>query len=158
MIFKLVLFTNVFPGIYTAFVRDIVHAIKPLIVTIYARLPSFFTPNEDSINDLWTIKNLDLFPQATITIFNRYGKLLKWVQQVWVGTFNGSKLPAADYWNLTLKTEKSYKGHFSLKDNVFYYVYLMKNIILLFFTFISINCFAQFSKTHYIRLWLHKII
>jgi hypothetical protein len=26
----------------------------------------------------------------------------------------------------------------------------MKNIILLFFTFISINCFAQFSKTHYI--------
>jgi gliding motility-associated-like protein len=53
----------------------------------------FFTPNEDSINDLWTIKNLDLFPQATITIFNRYGKLLKEMSPTsmgWNGTFNGS--------------------------------------------------------------------
>jgi hypothetical protein len=40
------------PGIYTAFVRDTVHAIKPLIVILF----TCSYPNEDSINDLWTIK------------------------------------------------------------------------------------------------------
>jgi gliding motility-associated-like protein len=94
MIFKLVLFLQ------TSFQASIlllfgirVHAIKPLIVIYLRARLSSFSPNEDSINDLWTIKNLDLFPQATITIFNRYGKLLKEMSPTsmgWNGTFNGS--------------------------------------------------------------------
>jgi gliding motility-associated-like protein len=68
---------------------------------------------------IYGLLKLDLFPQATITIFNRYGKLLKEMSPTsmgWNGTFNGSKLPAADYWfNLTFEDEKIIKSHFSLK-------------------------------------------
>jgi gliding motility-associated-like protein len=111
MIFKLVLILQTsFQASIPLLFGILVHAIKPLIVILFTcSTTPFFTPNEDSINDLWTIKNLDLFPQATITIFNR--ELLKEMSPTsmgWNGTFNGSKLPAADYWfNLTLKTEKS---------------------------------------------------
>jgi gliding motility-associated-like protein len=76
-----------------------------------------FHSNEDSINDLWTIKNLDLFPQATITIFNRYGKLLKEMSPTsmgWNGTFNGSNY-RPQWFNLTFEDGKNHKGHFSLK-------------------------------------------
>jgi hypothetical protein len=83
-------FTNVFPGIYTAFVRDTSTCNQTVNSNpIYVLDYPVFTPNEDSINDLWTIKNL--FPQATI--FNRYGKLLKEMSPTsmgWNGTFNGS--------------------------------------------------------------------
>ena len=39
--------------------------------------PRFFTPNNDGYNDTWKIKNLDVLPKSTITIFDRYGKLIK---------------------------------------------------------------------------------
>jgi gliding motility-associated-like protein len=81
--------------------------------------PRYFTPNGDSYNDYWTIKNLDLLPKSTITIFDRYGKLLKQVfasSNDWNGTFNGAALPADDYWfNITFEDGKIIKGHFSLK-------------------------------------------
>jgi gliding motility-associated-like protein len=65
------------------------------------------------------IKNLSILPNATINIFNRFGKLLKQFNsssQGWNGIFNGASLPADDYW-FTLKAEdrKIIKGHFSLK-------------------------------------------
>jgi gliding motility-associated-like protein len=109
MIFNLADFTNVFPGIYTAFVRDTSTCNQtvnsnPIYVT-----PPFLLQTRIALM-IYGLLNLDLFPQATITIFNRYGKLLKEMSPTsmgWNGTFNGSKLPAADYFNLTLKTEKS---------------------------------------------------
>ncbi|NGY38364.1 T9SS type B sorting domain-containing protein [Flavobacterium sp. XN-5] len=81
--------------------------------------PRFFTPNDDGINDLWMIKNLSLFPKASITIFDRYGKLLKMLNstsQGWNGRFNGYNLPADDYWfHINFANSKKIKGHFSLK-------------------------------------------
>jgi gliding motility-associated-like protein len=94
-----------------------VHAIKPLVIYLLARLPRFFTPNEDSINDLWTIKNLDLFPQATITIFNRYGKITEeMVQQVWVGMAPLTDQTTGRTIGLILTLKRNHKGHFSLKE------------------------------------------
>jgi gliding motility-associated-like protein len=116
MIFKLVLILQTsFQASIPLLFGILVHAIKPLIVILFTcSTTPFFTPNEDSINDLWTIKNLDLFPQATITIFNR--ELLKEMSPTsmgWNGTFNGSKLPAADYWfNLTFEDGKIIKAIF----------------------------------------------
>ena len=81
--------------------------------------PRYFTPNGDGINDLWKIKNLEQLPNSILRIFDRYGKLLKEVisqNAGWNGTFNGSALPADDYWfNLTIEDGKIIKGHFSLK-------------------------------------------
>ncbi|WP_100843798.1 T9SS type B sorting domain-containing protein [Flavobacterium sp. 5] len=81
--------------------------------------PRFFTPNNDNYNDTWKIKNLDVLPKSSITIFDRYGKLLKELSATsngWNGTFNGRELPADDYWfSITFEDGKTIKGHFTLK-------------------------------------------
>ena len=84
--------------------------------------PKFFTPNNDGFNDTWNIDCLKQDPRAIISIFNRYGKLLKQIKasgQDWDGTFNGILMPNDDYWfhveywqNTELKT---FRSHFSLK-------------------------------------------
>ena len=86
--------------------------------------PKFFTPNGDGYNDTWNIAGIDAQPNAQIFIFDRYGKLLKQISPVgngWNGTFNGYKLPSADYW-FTVKyiepntgDSKEYSAHFALK-------------------------------------------
>ena len=86
------LFTGLAIGNYTAHIRNTSTCdfmTYPIIILDY---PPFFTPNGDSFNDVWTIKNLDLFPKSTITIFDRYGKLLKQLNSDspgWNGNFNG---------------------------------------------------------------------
>lgn len=81
--------------------------------------PRFFTPNNDGYNDVWKIKNLETLPNSTVRIFDRYGKLLKQMppaSEGWDGVFNGTQLPADDYWfTLTFEDGETIKGHFSLK-------------------------------------------
>ncbi|MBT8244592.1 MAG: T9SS type B sorting domain-containing protein [Winogradskyella sp.] len=85
--------------------------------------PKFFTPNGDSDNPTWNINCLRDRPGTLITIFNRYGKLLKQISPNspgWDGTFNGNLMPTSDYWfradyfdddgNAT-----TFSSHFSLK-------------------------------------------
>lgn len=113
-------FTKLAPGDYIARARDKSLCTEsvpfPFIILDY---PRFFTPNGDGYNDHWTIKNLNTLPQATIRIFNRFGKFIKEFQSSnlnWNGTLNGYLLPADDYWfNLIFENGKSIKGHFSLK-------------------------------------------
>lgn len=113
-------FSNVTAGNYIAYARDKngCGTSTPFSFTVID-YPRFFTPNGDGYNDTWTIKNLNLLPQATIQIFNRYGKLLKQFNSPnfsWNGTFNNYLLPADDYWfNLIFENGKNIKGHFSLK-------------------------------------------
>lgn len=114
------LFTGIAPGNYLAYARDKNGCGLSVPFQIYVLdYPRFFTPNSDGYNDVWKIKNLDLFPKAVIMIFNRYGKLLKQLNTHsagWNGTFNNSDLPADDYWfNLNFGDGKIIKGHFSLK-------------------------------------------
>ena len=52
--------------------------------TFYAlSYPKFFTPNGDNYNDTWQIKNLDKkgLEHSKLTIFDRFGKLLKQIKQ-----------------------------------------------------------------------------
>jgi len=113
-------FDGITAGTYYAYARDKNGCGISDYFTFYVLdYPRFFTPNNDGINDLWMIKNLDLFPKATISIFNRYGKLLKMLNstsQGWNGSFNGYNLPADDYWfHINFANSKSIKAHFSLK-------------------------------------------
>lgn len=114
------LFTGIAPGNYLAYARDKNGCGLSAPFNIYVLdYPRFFTPNSDGYNDFWKIKNLDLFPKAVITIFNRYGKLLKQLNTNsagWNGTFNNLDLPADDYWfHINFGDGKIIKGHFSLK-------------------------------------------
>ena len=36
-------------------------------------IPQGFSPNGDNIGDTWVIQNLDLYPEASVIIFNRWG-------------------------------------------------------------------------------------
>ena len=112
------LFTGIAPGNYLAYARNGCGLSFPY--TIYVLdYPRFFTPNGDGFNDVWEIKNLNLFPKATTTIYDRYGKLIKELNEInpnWNGTYIGNKLPSDDYWfNLNFGDGKIIKGHFSLK-------------------------------------------
>jgi len=90
------------------------------------QFPPFFTPNSDGENDYWVIKgaNITFYPNSSINIFNRYGKLVAQLEvddQGWDGTYGGKLLPSDDYWfNVTLipaditKPTINKKGNFSL--------------------------------------------
>ncbi|MBL0739249.1 T9SS type B sorting domain-containing protein [Flavobacterium sp. GN10] len=113
-------FTQISPGVYNAIIRDKNGCGLSNVVQIYVLdYPRFFTPNGDGYNDLWVVKNIDQMPDYTISIFDRYGKLLKQMNQNgsgWNGIFNGREMPSDDYWfTLLFVNGKNVKGHFSLK-------------------------------------------
>ena len=114
------LFNLLEDGEYTIYVNDI-NDCGVVFESFYAlSYPKFFTPNGDSYNDTWYIKNLSEkgLENSTISIFDRFGKLLKEIypnRNGWNGTIDGKKLPESDYWFvLELTNGKTIKGHFSL--------------------------------------------
>ena len=114
------LFTGIAPGKYLGYARDKNGCGSSVPYIVYVLdYPRFFTPNGDGYNDFWKIKNIDLFPNAIITIYNRYGKLLQQLNAInpsWDGKYIGKELPSDDYWfDLNFGNEKIIKGHFSLK-------------------------------------------
>ncbi|MBN1388619.1 MAG: gliding motility-associated C-terminal domain-containing protein, partial [Bacteroidales bacterium] len=64
-------------------------------------IPNAISPNGDNINDYWNIDLIELYPEAEIRIFNRWGELVwaseKGYPQPWDGTSNGRKLPVDSY-------------------------------------------------------------
>jgi len=81
--------------------------------------PKFFTPNNDGYNDLWQINVIKKFPNAKISIFDRYGKLLKELSSNdsgWDGFYSGREMPADDYWfKANFNNNIVFSGHFALK-------------------------------------------
>jgi len=115
------LFTNLEPGEYLISVRD-KNGCQPSPTKIVYILgfPKFFTPNNDGFNDTWTIQNIDKRNTiSSINIFDRYGKLLKYLTpstQGWDGNYSGQNLPSDDYWFIiNFKNGSTVKSHFSLK-------------------------------------------
>ena len=116
------LFTVGEGGLYTAYVREKINNCdysdeENFVVLL---VPPFFTPNGDGQNDVFYLNGMEFYPNSSISIFNRYGKLIKQItpsNPFWDGTFEGEKLPANDYWyvlKIDNATEER-KGHFSLK-------------------------------------------
>ena len=93
------------------------------ILVMGLEFPLFFTPNGDGINDTWNIFALKN-QNAHISIFNRYGLLLKQVKTSgigWDGYYGGRQMPANDYWfkieyqDLITQEPKVFVSHFTLK-------------------------------------------
>ena len=64
-------------------------------------IPNTFTPNNDGINDLWTIDYLDTYPDNWVQVFNRYGQLVfesHGYAKPWDGTYKGKPLPVGTYY------------------------------------------------------------
>ena len=80
--------------------------------------PKFFTPNGDGFNDFWKIKNSELEPNLKVYLYDRYGKLIKYLdaEASWNGDFIGSPLTADDYWFVVIREDgRKLQGHFSIK-------------------------------------------
>ncbi|MDQ8011764.1 MAG: T9SS type B sorting domain-containing protein [Flavobacterium nitrogenifigens] len=113
-------FYDVPGGLQTAYAREknrCGEAEKQFVVLVF---PPFFTPNNDTYNDIWEVTGMENYPQAVVTIFDRYGKLVAQLTRFkmsWDGTLNQVPLPASDYW-YALKVDDSMpvlRGHFTLK-------------------------------------------
>jgi len=112
------IFTGLAPGAYTVYVRDIYECGADEGEVYLLTYPKFFTPNGDGINDRWRIQFSVNEPDMLIYIYDRYGKLVSSFDAMstgWDGTYNGSRLPATDYWFVVKRQNgKEYKGHFSM--------------------------------------------
>ena len=106
-------------GIYTVYVKDkngcgIISKQVPFL-----NYPKYFTPNNDGINDYWSIKNSKYESNLKTYVFDRYGKLIANFSSSsigWDGKYNGEMLPATDYWFLVIRQDgREFRGHFTLK-------------------------------------------
>lgn len=83
--------------------------------------PQFVTPNGDGFFDTWHITGVSQLEGTVVTVFDRYGKILKVLKHNdygWNGRYNGNLMPASDYWfvaDVVNGNEKfQVKGHFAL--------------------------------------------
>ncbi len=70
----------------------LVNFIKPFIA------PTAFTPNGDNVNDGWMLEGLTQFPDAEVTIFNRWGALVFQKYGGYRDHFTGDNLPMGTYY------------------------------------------------------------
>ena len=105
-------------GFYTIYVRDNTDCGVVTQDFYHLVIQKFFTPNGDTFNDFFEPDGLEVFSNITISIYDRYGKLIKFGNTnatSWDGTFNGEDMPEDDYWYLIEADTAQFKGHFSLK-------------------------------------------
>ena len=65
-------------------------------------IPNAFTPNNDSYNDTWRLRNIELYPNAHVMIFTKWGELIYEAKgaeiKPWDGKYKGKDLPANTYY------------------------------------------------------------
>lgn len=113
--------TNVPPGVHTMLVRSLYGCISEGKIFGVLGIPNVITPNGDGYNDYMTIRGLELYPDANIKIFDRYGKIFidrpMGTEFRWDGQYMGRPLPSGDYWYIiTVEAGKSISGHISIRN------------------------------------------
>jgi gliding motility-associated-like protein len=84
---------------------------------------NFFTPNDDGYNDYWKVNWIEPVGFSQVSIYDRYGKLIKVLADIndtWDGKYNLNDVSSSDYWFKFMFVDcngnsKEYKSHFSLK-------------------------------------------
>lgn len=119
-------FEGVAPGVHTVTMRDPYGCGEVQEEIVVVGFLAIFSPNGDVLNETWQIEGLSTLNSPIVTIYDRYGKLIKQMNEYdpgWDGSFNGKPLPSTDYWfklsyvdsdgNRTYA--KYLKSHFSLR-------------------------------------------
>lgn len=94
--------------------------IEIFVEYIDVQIPNYFTPTGDGFNDTWGPLYTDHYPDLSVQIFDRNGRLIKELrnQEKWDGTYEGKKLPSGDYWYILKLNreddEREFIGHFTL--------------------------------------------
>lgn len=71
---------------------------------------NYISPNGDGKNDAWTIRNVEVYKDFTVSIFNDAGNQLYSTtnyQNDWAGTYEGKELPIGVYYFLVKSPEGS---------------------------------------------------
>lgn len=70
-----------------------------VVVTVFpgVDIPNAFTPNGDADNQTWELKNIALYPDCSVEIFNRWGTRV-YKAAGYHNEWDGSGLPAATYY------------------------------------------------------------
>ncbi len=78
--------------------------VDSIVVTVVPgiKFPDGISPNGDGINDFWIIDNIELFQDAIVEIYNRWGQML-WQSAPgypipWDGRYKGEDLPVGTYY------------------------------------------------------------
>lgn len=70
------------------------------------------TPDGNGKNDTWQIKNIHLYPQAEVRIFNRWGKMVYTktggYDNSWDGKYEGDLLDSGDYYYVVILNAREY--------------------------------------------------
>jgi len=72
----------------------------PLIGEDCLRVYEIITPNDDGRNDTWKMRNAELYPDAEVFVYDRWGKLVFHTRDAadeWDGRYNGKLLPNDSY-------------------------------------------------------------
>ncbi len=99
--------TGLASGLYTVTVTDQKLCASTSNATVNAGngdclfIPNAFSPNGDGTNDRWVLRNIQLYPNNTMQVFNQWGQELYSASpylEPWDGRHNGNLLPPATYY------------------------------------------------------------
>lgn len=97
---------NLMPGTYQYTVTDSKGCALNGSVTLTPEhdqcviIPTIITPNNDGYNDTWIMPGIEMYPDASVEVFDRWGKRVffsKGYATPWDGTFKGDALPMDSY-------------------------------------------------------------
>ncbi len=99
--------TDLYAGLYQVTVSDFMGCTGNGSVEVTRfeipciNIPTCFTPNGDGLNDVWVIKDANLYPGFFMEIYNRWGQLvynLNGTWESWDGTYKDKPMPAETYY------------------------------------------------------------
>ena len=100
--------TNILADTYIVVVTDQNSCAKSLNVEVdftgtfnCVEIPHLITPNNDGYNDEWILRNIEIYPNAEVLVYNRWGKLVFRTKNIsanpWDGRDNGKLVPTDSY-------------------------------------------------------------
>ena len=83
---------------------------------------NILTPNGDGKNDFWEVKDIQLYPQNSVNVFDQAGKTVfakRGYNNDWDGTYNGKPLPQGTYYYVVDlgPNLRKFKGFISILKN-----------------------------------------
>ncbi len=105
------------PGSYSVVVTDsngcVVNGWVELTEPHFLQMPTGVSPNNDGRNDFYVIRGIEIYPENSLTVFNRWGNIVYTqndYQNNWNGTnSNGEPLPDGTYFVLFLVPDAEIK-------------------------------------------------
>lgn len=83
---------------------------------------NLITPNANGQNDVWKIKGIEFYPEATVMVFDQWGRIIlseENYKNTWDGTLKGKPLPDGTYYYVISLpgTDRLYKGIVNILRN-----------------------------------------